>query len=107
MEHGIKPGTFYNWVKRLRQKGASLPANGMNGNPARQEVVKLDIPKPQPHAPAIRQDVLTPTENYPIVTSAGLPAVELSLAGASLRIPQQTDPVFLGTLIRVLRDELC
>ena len=21
IEHGIKPGTFYNWVKRLRQKG--------------------------------------------------------------------------------------
>ena len=21
MEHDIKPGTFYNWVKRLRQKG--------------------------------------------------------------------------------------
>ncbi len=21
VEHDIKPGTFYNWVKRLRQKG--------------------------------------------------------------------------------------
>ena len=23
IEHGIKPGTFYNWVKRLRQKGCT------------------------------------------------------------------------------------
>jgi transposase-like protein len=28
VEHDIKPGTFYNWVKRLRQKGCvDLPAN--------------------------------------------------------------------------------
>lgn len=23
VEHDIKPGTFYNWVKRLRQKGCT------------------------------------------------------------------------------------
>ena len=28
VEHDIKPGTFYNWVKRLRQKGCmDLPAS--------------------------------------------------------------------------------
>ncbi len=28
VEHNIKPGTFYNWVKRLRQKGCvDLPAS--------------------------------------------------------------------------------
>ncbi len=24
VEHDIKPGTFYNWVKRLRQKGCGF-----------------------------------------------------------------------------------
>ena len=24
VEHDIKPGTFYNWVKRLRQKGCVI-----------------------------------------------------------------------------------
>ena len=33
LENKIKPGTFYNWVKRLRQKGCSdIPAAG-NGSP--------------------------------------------------------------------------
>ncbi len=26
VEHDIKPGTFYNWVKRLRQKGCVVSA---------------------------------------------------------------------------------
>lgn len=32
-EHGIKPGTFYNWVKRLRKKSCYdiPPATGRGG----------------------------------------------------------------------------
>ena len=25
LEHDIKPGTFYNWVKRLRKAGMDIP----------------------------------------------------------------------------------
>lgn len=107
MEHGIKPGTFYNWVKRLRQKGAGFPSNGEERKPARQEVVKLDIPKLQPPVPVSQPDVLPSSGSYPDPTSPGLPVIELSMAGTVLRIPQQADPVFLGQLIRILRDELC
>lgn len=107
MEHGIKPGTFYNWVKRLRQKGAGFPPNSVGGEPARQEVVKLDIPKPQPPVPVPPPDVFPSSGSYPNPTPAGLPVIELSMAGTVLRIPQQADPAFLGQLIRILRDELC
>lgn len=107
IEHDIKPGTFYNWVKRLRQKGMGLPANGVDGKAARQEVVRLDIPRLQSPASVVRPDVLPPSGNYPDETPAGFPAVDLSLAGAILRIPQQTDPAFLEQLIRILRKELC
>jgi len=107
IEHDIKPGTFYNWVKRLRQKGTDLPANGMEGKPARQEVVRLDIPKPQLFASVVQPAVLSPSENHPNETSTGFPTVDLSLAGAILRIPQQTDPAFLEQLIRILKNELC
>lgn len=49
VEHDIKSGTFYNWVKRLRQKGCmDLPATtGHSYNtPESQEVVRVDFPNP-------------------------------------------------------------
>ena len=47
IEHGIKPGTFYNWVKRLRQKGCdSIPSAVKSRAPVRQEIVKIDLQKP-------------------------------------------------------------
>ena len=49
VEHDIKPGTFYNWVKRLRQKGcADLPSvTGRSYDASeKQEVVKVDFKTP-------------------------------------------------------------
>ena len=46
VEHDIKPGTFYNWVKRLRQKGCvDLPAStGRTYRaPESQEVVRVEF----------------------------------------------------------------
>ena len=46
VEHDIKPGTFYNWVKRLRQKGClDLPASTESTYraPESQEVVRVDF----------------------------------------------------------------
>ena len=46
MEHDIKPGTFYNWVKRLRQKGCvDFPeSTGRSYRaPESQEVVRVDF----------------------------------------------------------------
>ena len=52
-EHNINPGTFYNWVKRLRKKACyDIPSATGRGNykPAlKQDVVKLEvIPDHQP-----------------------------------------------------------
>lgn len=107
IEHDIKPGTFYNWLKRLRQKGTGLPANGVDGKPTRQEVVKLDIPKPPLSASVFQPAVLLSSENCPNKTLTGFPAVDLSLAGAILQIPQQTDTIFPVQPLRILRNELC
>lgn len=44
IEHDIRPGTFYNWVKRLRQKGCvDVPPAGKNKQPFKHEVVKIDF----------------------------------------------------------------
>lgn len=47
MAHNIKPGTFYNWVKRLRQRGnMDIPAPASNKEPARQDIVEIHLRKP-------------------------------------------------------------
>lgn len=42
---GINPGTFYNWVSKLRKAGYTIPdsENKTSGVPARQEVVRLNL----------------------------------------------------------------
>ena len=45
VEHDIKPGTFYNWVKRLRQKGC------------------VDLPG-QPEAPIVHQKARKLSEGF-------------------------------------------
>ena len=40
MAHNIKPGTFYNWIRRLRQNGnMDIPASAKNREPARQDIM--------------------------------------------------------------------
>lgn len=44
-KQGINPGTFYNWVSKLRKAGYTIPdpAGKVSGVPVMQEVVKLDL----------------------------------------------------------------
>ena len=44
-QNGIHPGTFYNWVSKLRESGYSLPDASKRSEmkPAVQEVVKVDL----------------------------------------------------------------
>ena len=53
VEHNIKPGTFYNWVKRLRQSGdVDIPAPAGNKEPARQDIVEIHLGQPSAAMPA-------------------------------------------------------
>lgn len=44
-QNGIHPGTFYNWVSKLKKSGYSLPDTQKNSEmkPEIQEVVKVDL----------------------------------------------------------------
>lgn len=47
LQHDIKPETFYNWVKRLRQKCCPELSDATGRNvPHRQEVVKIEPTSP-------------------------------------------------------------
>lgn len=96
--HDIKPGTFYNWVKRLRQKGyQDLPvATGRTtAKSVPQEVVKLER----------NQTAVTQLAD---VTFGQMPApMELSIGNIKLQIPNGTDPMLLAQTIKVLSEFTC
>lgn len=106
IEHNIKPGTFYNWVKRLRQKEcATVPSAVETRRPVKQEIVKINLQDPS--VPLLESEAIS--EPIPCSASAltELPVLELSIDGMTFRIPQGTDTDFLEQLIRILQRTLC
>ena len=106
MANSIKPGTFYNWVRRLRQSGnMEIPAPAGNQEPARQDIVEVHLRRPSAAVPAseVSSDTSTGTSSI----SSQPPVLELAMAGATLRIPQGTDPVFLEQVLFILKGLPC
>lgn len=110
MQHDIKPGTFYNWVKRLRQKACyDIPAaTGRDALTAsvRQEVVKVDIVPDQ--APD-KQQVLQPSQMDDAVKcdSTGNVPIEIRTNEVIYRITNDVDPRLLSQILRNLGGSAC
>ena len=103
MEHNIKPGTFYNWVKRLRQsRDVDIPAPARGKEPARQDIVGIHLGQP-----SVAMPVSGMLSNASADTSPQSPMLELSMAGATLRIPQGTDPALLEQVLFILKGLPC
>lgn len=98
MNHDIKPGTFYNWVKRLRQKGCQdIPAatGRAVSKSVPQQVVKIER----------NQTVVTPLADVPF---GQMPvSMEISIGNVKLKIPNGTDPMLLAQTIKVLSEFAC
>jgi len=92
IEHGIKPGTFYNWVKRLKRKPCyDVPAaygRGMKTKP--QDVVPLFV----------RDDAEVNTKCYPSVSDTY--AIEISQGQSIIRISNSVDSELLKCILRNL-----
>ena len=102
LQNDIKPGTFYNWVKRLRQKGCTeIPDALSRHSPHRQEIVKIEFPTPSTTGTMISsaQDEI----NQPVQNGV----MELSIAGTVLRIPNGTDPTLLRQTMHILKELSC
>lgn len=70
-EQGINPGTFYNWISRLRKAGYTIPDSDSKicATPVRQEVVKLDLIERGTVPPVIAKQntsIQTPASNTSI-----------------------------------------
>ena len=106
LEHDIKPGTFYNWVKRLRQKGcAGIPSATGGRASNKQEVVKIYLQKlsvPMPGA-----ETVSGSFPYPVPALSEVPVIELFMSGVTVRIPQGTDAGFLEQVLQTLGKISC
>lgn len=108
MQHDINPGTFYNWVKRLRDKACyEIPsATGKSQLTAsvKQDVVRVDI-IPEPEAASSPEIVHTPIINKEAEASS-VP-IEIRINEAVVRITNDVDPRLLAQILRNLGGCLC
>lgn len=98
LNNDIKPGTFYNWVKRLRQNGHSgipAPAGRNELHSAQQEIVKIELGRPE-----ISQTVIPESNSFSNT-------MELAVGSIRLRIPNGTDPILLAQALKVLTEFTC
>ena len=108
MQHDIKPGTFYNWVKRLRRKSCyDIPAaTGRAGLTAavNQDVVKVEVlPDENPSVVPSKFSATVPLEE----TSCQTPPIEIRLHEAVLRISNDIDPRLLAQILRSFGGCVC
>lgn len=99
LNNDINPGTFYNWVKRLRQNGCNdIPEkNQLAGcESSHQEVVKIEM-----------NSVSAPTDYNVANTDIPAKVMELTAGNIKLRIPNGTDPMLLAQTIKLLMECAC
>ena len=108
VEHDIKPGTFYNWVKRLCQKSCmDLPASTGRSHsaPESQEVVRVDFHDTD--TPSYEQPLnMIPASTKRNNISVAEP-MRLSVGSFLLTIPNGTDPQLLAQTLRIMKELEC
>ena len=108
VEHDIKPGTFYNWVKRLCQKSCmDLPASTGRSHsaPESQEVVRVDFHDTGMLSYEQPLDML-PTSGERNSISVTEP-MKLFVGSFLLTIPNGTDPQRLDQTLRIMKELKC
>ena len=108
-EHGIHPGTFYNWVSRLRRKACcEIPESISNAEPSptpAQEVVRLNV-----HSKAANPERMLLCQSAPASPTciADISAsIEISLGNATIRIANGTDLAILDRILSLVKGTGC
>jgi transposase-like protein len=99
--HGIRPGTFYNWISRLRKRGMAIPMSSdqvKKTSAPLQEVVKVNLIPDSASVPAPMQ-VEQNTCLVPNLTTRELPAVEILIGNATIRFFNSTDKSLIETTL--------
>ena len=93
----IKPGTFYNWVSKLKKSGYAVPESKSKstGIPVRQDVVKLDLIDHEIPAPVMVEQ-----------NASRLPLPAVSNVAAEIRYGSITLRLFNGADTAVVQNTL-
>lgn len=105
LEHDIKPGTFYNWVKRLRKAGTyAIPKpagrDTYQATP-RQDIVKVELVEEPVKIP--KQGYHIRGDNDPVADFCH--SLELHIGSAHVFVANDIDPVLLAQTIQMLKDD--
>lgn len=108
-EQGIHPGTFYNWVSRLRKKACcEIPESISKAEPSPapvQEVVRLNLhSKVEKLEPMLLSQ---PALESPARISDISAMIEISLGNATIRIANGTDPAMLDRVLCLVKGAVC
>lgn len=108
-KHGIHPGTFYNWVTRLRKKTCSeIPESISKAEPSPapvQEVSRLDFNYKVKNSELmfLCQPALTILSRFADVSAM----IEISLGNTAIRIANRTDPAILNRVLSLVKGTVC
>ena len=111
LQHDINPGTFYNWVKRLRaKKHYDIPAATRQAGltaAVKQDVVKVEIL--QDHSGQVHE-ISEPShveDTECILPQPETAPIEIHLNKAVLRITNDIDPRLLSQILRSIGGCVC
>ncbi len=99
-EQGIHPGTFYNWVSKLRKAGYTIPdsKSKFSALPASQEVVRLDLTAHGVPAPAMAGQNAT----LKALSAGHGIAAEMECGTIRVRIFNGADPAVIQNTLRCI-----
>lgn len=100
--HDVNPGTFYNWISRLRKRGYSIPVAETERSTLTescQEVVKIDLIPDCPASTALSSRVNC-TNHATLEPPA--PAMEISVGKTTVRLFVNADTEMVETVLRYM-----
>ena len=100
----INPGTFYNWVSRLRKRGMVIPCSAVATEPTAaglQEVVKVDLIPGHEFMPGRPIPNDCPVHD-PAAIDQKTPVIEILLGNSTIRFFQGADRDLVEVTLRCL-----
>ena len=97
-EQGIHPGTFYNWVSKLRKAGYVIPDSESRNCaiPNKQEVVKLSLVEQEGSAPVMVEQ----NASHPILSSTPCIAAEIDCGNIRIRLFNGADTLVIQNTLK-------
>ena len=97
---GINPGTFYNWVSKLKKSGYTFPESASRscGVPVKQEVVKLDLAGYETPDPVMAEQSVS----CPVPPAVGCIAAEIECGNIKVRFFHGADTAVIQNTLKCI-----